>query len=287
MESLHQILAPSRLTSIVDVGANPIDGDPPYKAMLAAGLAEVIGFEPQAEALARLEEKKGPRERYLPYVLGDGSSAMLNICELEGMASLLVPEPKHLALFNLFPIWGKVKSQIPVETRKLDDIAEIVRMDFLKMDVQGSERDVLSHGRARLKDAVVVQTEVSFVPLYRNQPVFGEIDLMLRGEGFMPHCVTGTKIWPIAPMAVGDQPNRGIRQLLETDMVYVRDFSQPGNMTVEQWKQLALVAHYCYGSYDLVLKSILTLIQLGALADNAGQRYLATLPALAAARKPN
>ncbi|HEY8253336.1 MAG TPA: FkbM family methyltransferase [Rhizomicrobium sp.] len=289
MESLHQILAPSRLTSIVDVGANPIDGDPPYKAMLAAGLCEVTGFEPQAEALARLEEKKGPKERYLPYALGDGSRGLLNVCELEGMTSLLVPDPRRLALFNLFPIWGRVKNQIPVDTRKLDDVAEIARMDFLKMDVQGSERAVLNHGRARLKEAVVVQTEVSFVPLYQDQPVFGEIDLLLRDAGFIPHSVTGTKLWPIAPMVVGDTPNRGIRQLLETDMVYVRDFSGPENMDAEQWKQLALVAHYCYGSYDLTLRSILTLIQLGALPDDAGKRYLATLPALAApsARKPN
>src|ERR1700749_1451974 len=87
MESLHQILAPSRLTSIVDVGANPIDGDPPYKAMLAAGLGEGTFFDPQAEALARLEKKKGPKERYLPYVVGDGSCGRLNVCELEGMTS--------------------------------------------------------------------------------------------------------------------------------------------------------------------------------------------------------
>jgi FkbM family methyltransferase len=279
MESLHQILAPSRLTSIVDVGANPIDGDPPYKAMLAAGLCEVTGFEPQAEALARLEEKKGPRERYLPYALGDGSRGLLNVCELEGMTSLLVPDPRRLALFNLFPIWGRVKNQIPVDTRKLDHIAEISRMDFLKMDVQGSEREVLTHGRARLKDAVVVQTEVSFVPLYQDQPVFGEIDLMLRREGFIPHCVTGTKVWPIAPMTVGDQPNRGIRQLLETDMVYVRDFSKPGNMSAEQWKHLALIAHHCYGSYDLALKAIISLMELGAVPADASKRYLASLPA--------
>ncbi len=281
MESLHQILAPVRRTAIVDVGANPIDGDPPYKAMLAAGLCEVTGFEPQGPALARLEQKKGPHERYLPYALGDGTPGTLNICELEGMTSLLVPEPRHLALFNLFPIWGQVKAQIPIDTHRLDDIAEIATMDFLKMDVQGSERAVLTHGRTKLKDAVAVQTEVSFVPLYQGQPVFGEIDLLLRGEGFLPHCVTGTKIWPIAPMVVGDTPNRGIRQLLETDMVYVRDFSRPQNMTTEQWKQLALVAHHCYGSYDLALKAVVTLIELGALPEGANTRYLATL------RKPN
>ncbi len=281
MDLLTEILAPRRLTAIVDAGANPIDGDPPYKAMLAAGLCEVTGFEPQGPARARLEKSKGPRERYLPYALGDGSERTLNICELEGMTSLLVPDPTHLALFNLFPIWGTVKSQVPVTTRKLDDIAEIAHLDFLKMDIQGAEREVLAHGRGKLAGTVVIQTEVSFVPLYQGQPVFGEMDLALRELGFLPHSVTGTKIWPIAPMVVGDQPNRGIRQLLETDMIYVRDFSRPENMDAEQWKHLALIAHHCYGSYDLALKAIVTLIGMAALPEGANRRYLASL------RKPN
>ena len=124
MDLLTEILRPARLTAVVDVGANPIDGDPPYKAMLAAGLCQVTGFEPQAPALARLEQKKGPRERYLPYALADGTERTLHVCELEGMTSLLVPDPAHLALFNLFPTWGTVKERIPVKTRKLDDMVE-------------------------------------------------------------------------------------------------------------------------------------------------------------------
>jgi FkbM family methyltransferase len=283
MDPLSEILKPARLTAIVDVGANPIDGDPPYRAMLAAGLCEVTGFEPQAPALQRLEAKKGPHERYLPYALADGTKRTLHVCELEGMTSLLVPDPSHLALFNLFPTWGTVKERIPVTTRKLDDIAEITAVDFLKMDVQGAEREVLTHGRTKLADTVVIQTEVSFVPLYQDQPTFGDMDLALRALGFLPHCVTGTKIWPIAPMVVGNEPNRGIRQLLETDMVYVRDFSRPQNMTAEQWKHLALVAHHCYGSYDLVLKALVTLMELGAIPPDASRRYLASLPS----RKPN
>ena len=82
-------------------------------------------------------------------------------------------------------------------------------------------------------------------------------------------------------MVVGDAPNRGIRQLLETDMIYVRDFSRAENMSAEQWKHLALIAHHCYGSYDLALKAIVTLIGMGALPDDSGKRYLACL------RKPN
>jgi FkbM family methyltransferase len=117
------------------------------KAMLAAGLCKVVGFEPQPAALARLNQAKGPHELYLPYALADGTERTLHVCELEGMTSLLVPDPSHLALFNLFPIWGKVKERIAVTTRRLDDIAEITQMDFLKMDVQGVEGEVLAHGR--------------------------------------------------------------------------------------------------------------------------------------------
>ena len=123
---LTTLLAPARPTAIVDVGANPIDGDPPYKAMLAAGLCRIVGFEPQAGALARLNQSKGPHELYLPYALADGTERTLHVCELEGMTSLLVPDPSHLALFNLFPIWGNVKERLPVATRKLDDISEIL-----------------------------------------------------------------------------------------------------------------------------------------------------------------
>jgi len=279
---LTTLLAPARPTAIVDVGANPIDGEPPYKAMLAAGLCKLVGFEPQAGALARLNQSKGPHELYLPYALADGTERTLHVCELEGMTSLLVPDPSHLALFNLFPIWGKVKERLPVTTKRLDDIAEIAQMDFLKMDVQGAEREVLAHGHTKLKDTVVIQTEVSFVPLYQGQPSFGQMDLALRELGFLPHSVTGTKIWPLSPMVVGNTPNRGIRQLLETDMVYVRDFSRADNMTAEQWKHLALIAHHCYGSYDLTLKAIVNLMELGAVAPDAGKRYLASLPV-----KPN
>src|SRR5580658_1348629 len=129
MDLLTEILAPARPTAIVDVGANPVDGDPPYKAMLAAGLCEVTGFDPQAGVLARLEQKKGPRERYLPYALADGTERTLHVCDLEGMTSLLVPDPSHLALFNLFPTWGTVTGRVPIATRKLDDIVEITQLD--------------------------------------------------------------------------------------------------------------------------------------------------------------
>jgi hypothetical protein len=65
---------------VVDVGANPIDGEPPYAGMLRAGLCRVTGFEPQEEALRQLQQRNSALERYLPHALGDGGAHTLHVC---------------------------------------------------------------------------------------------------------------------------------------------------------------------------------------------------------------
>ena len=104
MNALLELLKPERLTAIVDIGANPIDGDPPYKKMLEAGLCHVTGFEPQRQALDELLRNKGSHEHYLPYAVGDGKPHTLNICKASGMTSLLEPDKNILELFHHYDI---------------------------------------------------------------------------------------------------------------------------------------------------------------------------------------
>jgi FkbM family methyltransferase len=275
--SLFELLLPQRLTEVVDVGANPIDGDPPYKSMLAAGLCRVLGFEPQEQALAELQMKKGPNERYLPYAVGDGQRHTLNICRAPGMTSLFEPDPAKLGLFNDMEGIGEVTGRVVVETHKLDDIVEIERLDFLKMDIQGGELAVFQSGTAKLSEAVAIQVEVSFITIYKNQPALGDIDLELRRQGFIPHCFAAVKRWPISPCIVNNNPRQALNQLLEADIVYVRDFSRPESMSDEQLKHLALVAHHCYSSVDLALRCVMLLERRNALTAGAQQRYLQLL----------
>lgn len=275
--ALSELLETTRLTEVVDIGANPIDGDPPYKPMLAAGLCKVTGFEPQEEALAELMRTKGPNENYLPYAVGDGSIHTLNICEARGMTSLFEPDPAALDLFNLFTKFGKVVRQVEVETRRLDEIAEIVHLDFLKIDIQGGELMVFQSGQAKLASAVVIQTEVSFITLYKNQPTIGDLDVELRGQGFVPHCFAALKKWPIRPCIIGKDPRRALNQVLEADIVYVRDIAHLEHMSDEQLKHLALIVHQCYQSFDLALRCLTVLEERGALAEGVAKRYLSTL----------
>ena len=163
---LNNLIRPARLTSVVDVGANPIDGEPPYKVMLQRRLCTLVGFEPQDEALAALNARKSDIESYYHYVVGNGHKAKLRLCQAPGMTSLLLPDQNVLSHFAKFAEWGSVVSEHPVQTRRLDDIAEIRDLDLLKIDVQGSELAVFGSGRQKLKQAVAIQTEVSFLCLY-------------------------------------------------------------------------------------------------------------------------
>jgi FkbM family methyltransferase len=272
-ESLVDLLRPQRLTSVVDIGANPIDGDPPYKKMLQQRICRLIGFDPHPEALAQLNNSKSDLETYLPYAVGDGGTHTLKICRGIGFASLLQPDEKVLTHFPRFSELGKVVDEIQLATRRLDDIAEIRELDLLKIDIQGSELSVFKNGRVRLAKAVAVQTEISFVALYKDQPVFGDVDLELRSLGFIPHMFAAINKKMIAPMA-GPNPAAAFNQLVEADMVYVRDFIKPDAMDSEQLKHLAIIAHHCYGSYDLAMNCIHHLACRNDVTPDAKRRYL-------------
>jgi FkbM family methyltransferase len=270
---LIDLLRPARLTSVVDIGANPIDGDPPYAELLRRGLCHLVGFDPHPEALKRLNAAKGAQETYLPYAVGDGRRHTLRICRGLGFASLLQPDETALAHFPQFPELGRVIAETELATRRLDDIEEIADIDLLKIDVQGSELSIFQNGRQRLAQAVVVQTEVSFLPLYKEQPVFGDVDLELRRQGFVPHMFAAINKKMIAPM-MGPDPAIALNQMIEADVVYVRDFTKADAMSNEQLKHLAIIAHYGYGSFDLAINCIHHLVRRGILPPTAQGNYL-------------
>jgi FkbM family methyltransferase len=274
---LARLLGLSRLTHVVDIGANPIEGSPPYKPLLDAQLCRVTGFEPQATALAELNLKKGANETYLPYAVGDGREHSLNLCAYSGWTSLFVPSAAALEVFSFFKNNARVVSQVRIQTQRLDDLVEVDHIDLLKIDVQGGELAVFAHGRKKLSNAVVIQTELQFVDLYDGQPSFGQVDQELRAQGFIPHAFAGLKKWPISPLEFAGDPTRPLNQLLEADLVYVRDFIHADGMSSDQLKHLGLIAHSCYNSFDLAGRCVILLEQRQAIPSGALQQYIEIL----------
>ena len=222
----------------------------------------------------------------LPYAVGDGKTHTLHVCRASGMTSLLKPDVRMLRQFNLFPDFGEVTSTRQVETKRLDDIDEISAIDFLKIDIQGSELTAFQSGRVKLNSCVVIQTEVSFQLLYEDQPTFCEVDSELKSQGFQLHAFQHIKRWGLAPLVVNENPRAGMNQLLEADAVYVRSLMFEHLLDSNQLKRLCLILHHCYESFDLALKCILELQDRGHLAPGSEVEYLRLLPVQAACHFP-
>ncbi|QDO99099.1 FkbM family methyltransferase [Ferrovibrio terrae] len=255
--SFHALTSSSVRVKIVDIGANPLDAVPQYNTLLRGGHADIIGFEPNTDALAKLNGMKGPNETYLPNAIGDGKRHTLNLCASSGMTSLLTPNTEVLNLFHGFPNWGQVVSKIEVETTRLDDIPETEGIDFVKIDIQGAELMVFQNATKRLADALVIQTEVEFLPLYVDQPLFGDVDVFLRSQGYAFHRFFPTVSRTIVPMLVQQDIYAGLSQTVWADAVYVRNFTRLSRLSPRQLLAMAAILHDCYQSYDLVLHILL------------------------------
>jgi FkbM family methyltransferase len=252
MPSFKSLTQKNLRVKVVDIGANPIDSAPPYAPLLQAGDADVVGFEPNRNALAQLNRMKGPNETYLPYALGDGARHTLHMCAAPGMTSLLTPNPQVLNLFHGFPNWGKVMSTEEVDTVRLDDIPETAGIDLVKIDVQGAELMVLKNGIERLRKVLVIQSEIEFLPMYVGQPLFADVDTFLRSQGFVLHRFYPIVSRVIAPLLVGNDIYAGMSQQVWGDAIFVRDFTRLDLLDADQLLRMAMLLHDCYQSIDLV-----------------------------------
>src|SRR5262249_17838698 len=100
-------------------------------------------------------------------------------------------------------------------------------IDFIKLNVQGAELEILKGAERALESVTGLQVEMSFVESYLGRPFFADIDIFLRKQSFSffdfigHHCM-GRKASPITVQnAPGLYPLLG--QLIEGHGVYFKD----------------------------------------------------------------
>jgi len=242
---------------ILDVGAM-LEGRAHYASLLEKGLAEVTGFEPNPAELARLHQEGPTNCTWLPYFLGDGGEATFHLTRYPGCSSLYAPNPDVIDLFQSIgtaPPEGNfcVVNTETVQTKRLDDVEECPPIDFVKLDVQGSELDILRHGVETLSNVSVIQSEVEFVPVYKDQPLFGDIQVFLRDQGFHLHKFIDVAGRCFRPSRMGQNPYAAMSQVLWADAIFVRDFTQLDRFSDTQLLKTAAILHEVYLSTDFVL----------------------------------
>jgi FkbM family methyltransferase len=256
MFPISSVLAEPPMIKIIDVGALHLgSGTEAYDALARALPCEIVGFEPIAAECEKLN-KLGTGYTYLPYVIGDGTEQTFYQCASPENSSLLEPNFPLLEKFTDTAALFEVVATRRVLTRRLDDLEETAGADLLKMDVQGGELMVLNGATERLRDVLVVHTEIEFAPLYKDQPLFGDIDAFLRRHGFAAHSLRtlgGRLFQPVERLESG---SARVNQILWADMVYVRDFLQFDRLTADQLLKLAVILHENYASSDMAAAAL-------------------------------
>lgn len=256
MPSIASILPPLPRLRIVDVGAMWTGADADRYANLVRALpCDVIGFEPVAAEYQKLVALNRSQHRYFPDFIGDGSLRTFYECRAPYTSSLFEPDLAMARNFEYLAEALQVVRTHQVQTTRLDDIAETAGVDFLKVDVQGGEIMVFQGAPACLKSAVIVDVEVDFIPLYKNQPLFADVDSFLRSQGFMLHRIQHYTLSFKSKVAKNESAATS-QQTAWGDAVYVRDFPAFERLEPHSLLKLAAILHENYRSYDLAARAL-------------------------------
>jgi FkbM family methyltransferase len=271
---------PVAALTVVDVGASSLGNETePYASLVRAGRARVTGFEPDAAALSQLRQAfpDPATHAFLPHFVGDGGAATFHETEWSLTASLLTPNRTLLDRYHQLGELVRLKAQHAVQTVRLDDVIAPGGMDLLKIDVQGAECLVFDGAAERLAECLVVWTEVEMVPLYRGQPLFGDVDARLRKHGLQFLCFTGLATRSLASWPQGGLPAPRRAQQLWADAIYVPAPERIASLSADAAARLALLAHHVVDACDLCHAALLRFDEL-AHSDFA-PRYLEALRA--------
>lgn len=229
-----------------------------------AKAVDAVGFEADADECARLvaaaEREAHPwkRLRFVPHAVGaERGSAQLHIYQRRGCTSLLEADQDLARQFGRDDYYFEVGTAT-VDLHPLDSIAHdqgIEKPSFLKIDIQGFELEAFKGATRLLSESLsAVRAEVSFLPIYRDQPLFGDICGYLGQFGFFPvefieihhwRRLTRRKYGRFAPGPVS--ASRG--ELVHGDVLFLKSEDRLGD-DGDACIRLALIAA-CYGLIDL------------------------------------
>lgn len=168
---------------VVDIGASGGLCEPfaSSKNILA------VLFDPDLRADLPKEEKQDyGRAITFPVALSNKEQPLqFFLTREQECSSCLEPNTKLICRYAK-PERFAVSKVITLKSKNLDDCMHSARLtpDFIKVDVQGFEYEVLQGAANSLENVCGVLLETEFEPLYKNQKLFPEIHALMRSKGF-------------------------------------------------------------------------------------------------------
>lgn len=178
----------------IDIGA-AIQIIPRWKRIDKFNLKYIL-FEPNRSEFKKLNLNKKYYNHYKVYNFAlSNKNKVLKLYLTKGIYQSSVLEP-NFNLINKFPNperYSIVGKEL-LNAKKLDYF-KINNVDFVKIDTQGYNYEILNGASKTLKNVIGIETEVEFAQVYKKQKLFGDISSYLRKKNFDFIDFTTLKRW--------------------------------------------------------------------------------------------
>jgi len=257
LAKLVEIIKKNKLNcnfSIIEIGALQIDSkkEPFYELLEYFPSSRIYGFEIEKEVCDKMNLDSLKQITYYPYALGKtNEKRKLYITQHPMCSSLYRPNEDLNKLYNNLEVTKLIKES-EIETISLDFFAEkyeVIDIDFIKIDVQGSELDIFQGATKSLQNVLQIVCEVEFIPLYENQPLFGDVCNLLKKNDLIFNKFLGLAGRSLKPIMLNNNPNLA-SQHMWSDAIFIKDIQKLENTSNEKLIKLSLLA-CVYNSYDL------------------------------------
>ena len=257
-DALNEI-SPMGEIVLIDIGARwGIQG--PWKN-IPVGALRYYGFDADEAECRLLNETKqlSGKAKYLPYALSDKiGEEKFYLTETEGASSFYKPN-YSIANRYYFNEYYKIKKELILKTTTLQKVFadEKIDPDFMKIDTQGFELNILKGAGEYLDDVLAMEIEVEFLPFYEGQPLFSDVDSFARAKGF--ELFDLNRYWGKRVNMAKDQANRG--QIAFADAIYFRSagsfYALYKNSDKKKEKLMKIVSMFVlYGFFDAAIEYI-------------------------------
>ena len=228
------------------------------------------GVEPDARSSTLLSGKDNKFSSYhiIPFALWSTSlSLAINLCRQPSASSVYKPNRDFL---NKFPNASRfdIQSEVLVEAKALDEVFE-GDADFLKIDTQGAELEIIKGSTNHLNLCMGLEVEVQFHKIYKEEPLFHDVSTYLESQNFQFIDFIHLKRW-----GRGKHDNRG--QLIFADALFLRSpefiLQQNSVRSCEKYIAICLI----YNRFDLVDVILKSEIGVNKISPKA-KKYITVL----------